>query len=1325
MLPRALFVAIFVLTVLLGFNRTAAAQPPTITGLDPASGSTAGGTGVSIFGTDLDTVTSVTFGGVAANILGQLPHAMFVQTPAHAAGPVDVVVTNPDGNDTEVNGFTYFTPDGPAPTVDDVRLTSNNNPARGSTLGGAEITITGTNFRKPGDGSGAAAAATVRIGSLDATNVVVVDSTTITAVAPQSQGGFLGPTIVIVTNSDSTSGMLGNGFTYASLCEADIPVNCISVLQVNGGPAPGSIAVEMFSPQPSSIQFSVTNTANADRFELAPDVPNTAVMTLVFKGTAPFHPVLALGTAIFQNQGFQWNDAADEATVTFQPAVTSWATAGCTPSPGSCPLQADRDYSALALVVLDDLTGIGADPALVALAQGAFISTNGQYFSLPDFDEEAGALTFDVGAPSLPDADSDGIDDPSTFADNNQGSFRFLVPDAIITGYWNSTPADMLLLSNSLVTIGGQPVMPTVTDVAATATSPDGVLFEFAGFHYSFEDIAIIVAPTVTSIIPTSGLTTGGTSVTITGKNFRAGATVTIGGVAATNVVVVSKTTITATTGAHASGATDVVVTNSDTTTDALANGFTYAVPAVAPSITTHPANQSIVAGQNAQFTAAASGDPVPTFQWQISTDGGSTWTALTDAAPYSGVTTGTLTVTAAPATLADARYRAVATNSAGSANSNAATLSVFAAGTFNPTSLSFTATKNGASGDLESVTAPQTVELTFPASGATWTAAADQPWVQLSSTSGTGNGTFTVSIVNPGNVLGGSTDVSANITVSASSFGLTSTLPVGLTIYLHPENSLPPFGFVDTPVEGATEVSGSLGVTGWALDDVGVESVKIYRNCLSIDNPASCQSVGGAQVVFIGNAAFLAGARPDVEALHLDHPQAYRAGWGFLLLTNMLPHIPSGNPERGGQGTITLYAHAIDEEGNGTLLGTRTITLDNDNLARPFGVLDTPEPGTTVSGTFANFGWALTPGPAMIPTDGSTMRVVVDGVMIGNVTYNQCRLGPTNLPPVGTCQDDVATLVPSHTNITNGRGAIGSFDIDTTLLSDGLHTIAWGVVDDQGRSEGIGSRFFTVSNGSSLVPAGGASLSDVSANMLGDAVDVQALSMSVASIHGRVGFNLDAPLMRIDADRAGVRHVTLSELGRIELVFSDTIDGAYLVANGTLRPLPPGSTLDVAARRFTWAPGAGYIGTYELVFVQDGMQLPVSVHIRAKQVELAGQMRGHIDLPAPSTTVSGSFVVAGWALDLAAWQGSGVGAVHVWAQRRDVTAASPIFLGAADIDGARPDVATQFGAQFDRTGWGLTTIGLERGEYDITAYFWSTRTQQFEDARTVLVEIR
>jgi hypothetical protein len=87
---------------------------------------------------------------------------------------------------------------------------------------------------------------------------------------------------------------------------------------------------------------------------------------------------------------------------------------------------------------------------------------------------------------------------------------------------------------------------------------------------------AAFPAATVTAITPATGAAAGGTAVTITGTNFSNAATVAIGGVAATSVVVVSPTEITCVTGAHAAGAVNVVVTDEGVAAT-LTNGYTYA----------------------------------------------------------------------------------------------------------------------------------------------------------------------------------------------------------------------------------------------------------------------------------------------------------------------------------------------------------------------------------------------------------------------------------------------------------------------------------------------------------------------------------------------------------------------------------------------------------------------------------------------------------------------------------------------------------------------------------------------------------------------------
>ncbi len=92
-------------------------------------------------------------------------------------------------------------------------------------------------------------------------------------------------------------------------------------------------------------------------------------------------------------------------------------------------------------------------------------------------------------------------------------------------------------------------------------------------------NVTVTAAPpavTITNVNPNAVSYLGGRQIVITGSGFLAGATVTIGGSAATNVTVDSATQITARTPAHAPGMVDVTVTNTNATTATLTNGLTY-----------------------------------------------------------------------------------------------------------------------------------------------------------------------------------------------------------------------------------------------------------------------------------------------------------------------------------------------------------------------------------------------------------------------------------------------------------------------------------------------------------------------------------------------------------------------------------------------------------------------------------------------------------------------------------------------------------------------------------------------------------------------------
>jgi hypothetical protein len=88
----------------------------------------------------------------------------------------------------------------------------------------------------------------------------------------------------------------------------------------------------------------------------------------------------------------------------------------------------------------------------------------------------------------------------------------------------------------------------------------------------------------VASVSPSSGSTTGGTAVGISGTGFVPGATVSFGGALATNVVVVNPNFITCVTIARSSGTVTVTVTNPDTLTASKSSAFTFTEPVIPSS---------------------------------------------------------------------------------------------------------------------------------------------------------------------------------------------------------------------------------------------------------------------------------------------------------------------------------------------------------------------------------------------------------------------------------------------------------------------------------------------------------------------------------------------------------------------------------------------------------------------------------------------------------------------------------------------------------------------------------------------------------------------
>lgn len=425
------------------------------------------------------------------------------------------------------------------------------------------------------------------------------------------------------------------------------------------------------------------------------------------------------------------------------------------------------------------------------------------------------------------------------------------------------------------------------------------------------------------------------------------------------------------------------------------------------------------------------------------------------------------------------------------------------------------------------------------------WTVSASAGWLKITPGSGSDGERFYIA-VDPAGVAAGS--YTGWVTVSAgNAVNSPQQVNVSFTVYRQGGDDIP-FGTFESPVQGATGVAGALAVTGWVLDDVEVASVQIFRNPVAGE---------GQDLVYIDRAMLVPGARPDVEQNYPGFPFNHQAGWGYMLLTNYLP----GN----GNGTFVLYAVAEDTTGHRVILGSKTITCDNEHSVKPFGTIDTPMQGEEISGSkYLNWGWVLTPMPHVIPKDGSTINVYVDGVYKGHPEYNLPRL-------------DIDTLFPGY---ANSNGAIGYFYLDTTAYANGVHSIQWTATDSAGNTDGIGSRFFTTRNNRTDSVQGQTSF-----------LSETDLVADRSPVYFKKGYNLDQPLEVAYSGESGVVSLSLEELERIEINFNYPDHEEWKVVEGFLwvgdktRPLPIGSSLDREKGVFYWQAGPGFLGNYELVF--------------------------------------------------------------------------------------------------------------------------------------------
>ncbi|MGB7685723.1 MAG: IPT/TIG domain-containing protein [Solirubrobacterales bacterium] len=220
-----------------------ALKPPTVIGLDPTEGPIAGGNPVTIEGTDFATAEEVEFGPNAVacpsvDCTIDSNTQITVNAPAHAAGTVDVIVTNGGGPsaNTPADDYTYVE----VPTV--IGL----DPTQGPTTGGTTVTVEGTDLVNI-EG--------IKFGNVpaDLASLVETSPTEIEIEAPAHSAGAFA--VVVTTPGGTSVDTPADDYTYVA------PPAVLEVFP-NKGPVAGGNEVEIFGMRfegASKVEFGTTS----------------------------------------------------------------------------------------------------------------------------------------------------------------------------------------------------------------------------------------------------------------------------------------------------------------------------------------------------------------------------------------------------------------------------------------------------------------------------------------------------------------------------------------------------------------------------------------------------------------------------------------------------------------------------------------------------------------------------------------------------------------------------------------------------------------------------------------------------------------------------------------------------------------------------------------------------------------------------------------------------------------------------------------------------------------------------------------------------------
>ena len=552
-----------------------AGSPPTVSAISANTGSTAGGTSVTISGTNFATGATVNMGGApATNVNVASTTTITAVTPAHAAGTVSVIVTNPDGQSaTLANAFTYTAPSPPPPPGqgDVVLYASESNVRVGNWNVVADSTAAGgARMSNPDAGAPKLADALPNPTSyFEMTFQAQAGTPYRLWIRGKAQADYWGNDSIFAQFSDSLDSSGGAAvFRIGTNSGTAINLEDCSGCGLQGwGWQDNGWGVGVLGP----LIYFANNGAHTIRIQPREDglsIDQIVLSPGPYLNSAP--GALKNDTTILPKSGGLGTPAPTVSSMSPNSGTTNGGTSVTITGTGfiSGATVSLGGTSATNVSVTNSTTITAVTPAHAAGTVNVVVTNpdgqsgtllNGFTFSPPP---PAPAPTVTSVTPtSGPVAGGTSV----TIAGTN------FVSGATVT--FGGSSATTVTVTNSTTMTAVTPAHAAGA-VNVVVTNPDGQSGTKAnGFTYTTPQAP---APTVTGVSPNTGPGAGGTSVTISGTNFVSGATVSFGGVAASNVNVASGTSISAVTPAHAAGAVNVTVTNPDGQSGSLTNAFTY-----------------------------------------------------------------------------------------------------------------------------------------------------------------------------------------------------------------------------------------------------------------------------------------------------------------------------------------------------------------------------------------------------------------------------------------------------------------------------------------------------------------------------------------------------------------------------------------------------------------------------------------------------------------------------------------------------------------------------------------------------------------------------